>query len=230
MQSSASRETCHGAAVHPTMPHYRFADLAAVALLACLGGPCAAQVSPADTGAPQVQVSRAPGQMDPGGQENVVVLNEADLAVTVEAGPAVWKMVPSSSKDLLVSKDGDEFNLRLADAKEIRVTPYETGFKTGDRARPIPQHRSKGARRAAGRAGGPDDVPGGRRRRAGLRSHGQRARRRGGNCTGRPHWTAARWITPSSPATTARCCRATGPNPIIPSSARPATTASSRAT
>ena len=98
MQSSASRETCHGAAVHPTMPHYRFADLA-VALLACLGGPCAAQVSPADTGAPQVQVSRAPGRWILAGKKNVVVLNEADLAVTVEAGRlAVWKMVPSSSR------------------------------------------------------------------------------------------------------------------------------------
>jgi hypothetical protein len=40
-------------------------------------------------------------------------------------------MVPSSAKDLLVRARGDEFNLRLADAGEIKIAPYDTGFKRG---------------------------------------------------------------------------------------------------
>jgi hypothetical protein len=58
-------------------------------------------------------------------------MNESDLSVTVQAGAVAWKMVPSSAKDLLIGKDGDEFQVRLAEAGEIRITPYETGFKTG---------------------------------------------------------------------------------------------------
>src|SRR5437899_879844 len=42
-------------------------------------------------------------------------------------------MVPSSNRDMKVKSGGDEFYVRLADAGNIRITPYETGFKTGVR-------------------------------------------------------------------------------------------------
>jgi hypothetical protein len=113
------------------MSHHRFGALWTVALCACLAGPGAAQVSPADTGAPEVKVSHAGGKWTLAGRKNTVVFNDSDLSVMVQAGPAIWKMVPSSAKDLLIGKDGDEFHVRLADAREILVTPYETGFKTG---------------------------------------------------------------------------------------------------
>jgi hypothetical protein len=91
------------------------------------------QRSPADTGAPQVAVSHSSGKWTLTGRKNIVELNESDFAVGVHAGPVTWKMVPSSNADMLVGAGGDEFHLRLADAGQIKIGPYETGFKTGIR-------------------------------------------------------------------------------------------------
>jgi len=82
-------------------------------------------------GAPAVNVSRAEGKWIIAGRKNKVTLNESDLALGVQAGPANWAMVPSSAKDMLVRSRGEEFYLRLADARKIDVGPYDTGFKTG---------------------------------------------------------------------------------------------------
>ncbi|MGO9262883.1 MAG: DUF5696 domain-containing protein [Bryobacteraceae bacterium] len=87
----------------------------------------------APAGAQRVTVSHADGVWTIHGQKNTVEMNERDLAVTVRAGAVVWKMVPSSGQDMLVSAGGDRFWLRLADAGQIRTEPYETGFKTGVR-------------------------------------------------------------------------------------------------
>src|SRR5947209_6968018 len=95
------------------------------------GAPAAAQQSPADTGTPQVQVSHAGGKWTIAGKKNVVELNDQNLAVDVHSGPVVWKMVPSSNEDMLVAAAGDQFRVRLADAGKIKITPYETGYKTG---------------------------------------------------------------------------------------------------
>ena len=84
-------------------------------------------------GGQQVTVSHAGGVWAIRGQKNSVDLDERDLAVTIHAGAAVWKMVPSGSQDMLVSAGGDRFWVRLADAGSIRIAPYETGFKTGVR-------------------------------------------------------------------------------------------------
>src|SRR5215813_13503041 len=82
-------------------------------------------------GAPAVNVSRAEGKWIIAGKKNKVTLNESDLALSVQAGPAKWTMVPSSAKDMLVRSRGEEFYLRLADARKIDIEPYDTGFKTG---------------------------------------------------------------------------------------------------
>ena len=89
------------------------------------------QRSPQDTGAPEVRVTHSSGKWTIAGKKNTVELNEGDLAVSVRSGPVIWKMVPSNGKDILVSADGDQFQLRLADAGEIKITGYETGYKTG---------------------------------------------------------------------------------------------------
>jgi Family of unknown function (DUF5696) len=89
--------------------------------------------SPADTGAPQVTVTHANGTWTIRGRKNTVKLNESNLAASVEAGPVRWKMVPSSDRDMRVSSGSDEFYIRLADAQNIQITPYQTGFKTGVR-------------------------------------------------------------------------------------------------
>jgi len=80
-----------------------------------------------------VTVTHAGGMWTIHGQKNTVELNEHDLAVTVHSGPADWKMVPSGSEDMLVSAASDRFWVRLADAQDIRIAPYQTGFKTGVR-------------------------------------------------------------------------------------------------
>ena len=80
-------------------------------------------------------VSHTAGRWTLKGRKTTVVLNESDLAVSIEAGPVTWKMVPSSKQDVLVDTGGvaaiDEFHLRLADAGEVVIEPYATGFKTG---------------------------------------------------------------------------------------------------
>jgi len=90
-----------------------------------------AQPLPEDTGAPAVLVSHSGGTWTLAGRKSTVVLDSSDLSVLVRSGPVDWKMVPSSAKDLLVRARGDEFNLRLTDAGEIKIAPYYTGFKKG---------------------------------------------------------------------------------------------------
>jgi hypothetical protein len=82
-------------------------DLAAlIALLVLAGRPGAGQVSPEEWGAPPVKVSRSAGKWTMAGKKNTAVLDEKDLSLTVQAGPTTWKMVPSSTKDLLVRATG----------------------------------------------------------------------------------------------------------------------------
>jgi len=103
------------------------------------------QRSPADTGTPQVAVSHSAGKWVLQGRKNTVGLNESDFSLSVHAGPVTWEMVPSSSDDMLVSFSGDQFHLRLVDAGEIKIAPYETGFKTGIRLI-LDQFRNTGER------------------------------------------------------------------------------------
>src|SRR5260370_7173143 len=78
-----------------------------------------------------VTVSHEAGKWIIAGQKNRLTINETDLALNVQAGPAQWVMVPSKAGDMLVKSRGEEVSLRLAGAKTISVVPYDTGFKTG---------------------------------------------------------------------------------------------------
>ena len=91
----------------------------------------AQQRSPADTGAPQVTVTHAGSKWRLAGRKNTVELDAASLAISVHAGPVSWKMLPSSAEDMLVAAGGSQARVRLAEAGQIDITPYETGFKTG---------------------------------------------------------------------------------------------------
>lgn len=91
-----------------------------------------AQQLPRDQwGAPLVDVSHTNGKWIIAGKKNKFTLNESDLAIKIEAGTNVWNLVPSTAKDLLVRSGGEDFYLRLADARKIVITKYDTGFKTG---------------------------------------------------------------------------------------------------
>ncbi|RPI17445.1 MAG: hypothetical protein EHM65_03095, partial [Acidobacteriales bacterium] len=82
-------------------------------------------------GAPVVSVSRTDANWVIAGKKNRVTLNQSNLAMTVQAGPATWRMSPSLRDDMIVKSRGEEFLVRLADAGKIQIEPYDTGFKTG---------------------------------------------------------------------------------------------------
>ena len=118
------------------MNGYRAA--AGIFLCALMAAPNLAQqgvpvrtASRADRGARAVTVSRKDGVWTIRGKHQVASLNEADLALRIEAGPAVWQMVSSESDDMLVKTDGQEFPLRLSDASNKEIEPYDTGYSSG---------------------------------------------------------------------------------------------------
>lgn len=89
---------------------------------------CAAAALDAE---PVARVSQSAGIWTIAGKKNTVVLDGKTLAVTINAATTTWHLVPSAVDDMLVRADGDEFRVRLADAGTIRVTEYETGFRSG---------------------------------------------------------------------------------------------------
>src|SRR5436305_8399041 len=104
----------------------------------------AQQLSRNEGGAPAVTVTHEGGKWIIAGRKNKVTLSESDLALRVQAGVSEWAMTPSSAKDMLVKAKGEEFYVRLADAKKISIVPYDTGFKTGVKIS-LSQWKHKGA-------------------------------------------------------------------------------------
>jgi hypothetical protein len=91
----------------------------------------AQEASRQERGAPLVTVAQADGLWTITGRKNAVTLNPKDLSLRIQAGAATWAMVPSATGDLVARSGGEEFSLRLADAKNIVIIPYDTGAKTG---------------------------------------------------------------------------------------------------
>jgi hypothetical protein len=81
-------------------------------------------------GAP-IGVSHENGKWTLKGRKQTVLLNQTNLALTVQAGPTAWAMSPSPTPELVLKASGHRFPLRLADAKAIEIARYDTGYKTG---------------------------------------------------------------------------------------------------
>jgi Family of unknown function (DUF5696) len=109
----------------------RFLVPVLIAMLALIDAASAQQLTRSEWGAPGVEVTHAAGNWVITGKKNKVTLNESDLRIQVQAGAVQWNMVPSSARDMLVKTNGEEFYLRLADAKKLAIVPYNTGFKKG---------------------------------------------------------------------------------------------------
>lgn len=111
----------------------RVGTSALVAVLTIAGAPLirGGQVPRDQWGAPAVTVTHKAGEWIIAGQKVRVVLADSDLAIRIQAGPAAWSLAPSAAGDVLVRSNGDDFPLRLADARTVDVRPYDTGFKTG---------------------------------------------------------------------------------------------------
>jgi hypothetical protein len=84
-----------------------------------------------DYGSPVVQVQEEGGVWVLRGQKTQVELNPATLEMTIRSGDRTWSTVASSAGDLIAESSGKTYGLRLADAGRRRVSPCETGFKTG---------------------------------------------------------------------------------------------------
>lgn len=82
-------------------------------------------------GAMPVKVSHQGDNWVIAGKRTTVSLNQTDLALSVLAGTARWNMVGSTAGDIIVSSGGEEASLRLAEAKQKAIVPYDAAFKTG---------------------------------------------------------------------------------------------------
>ena len=114
-----------------TSTPFRLFAITAALLLAGAPQVFGRQSARAEWGGTAVTVSRAAGKWTIAGRKNRVTLDESDFGLKVQAGAAEWELLPSSAQDALVRSKGEEFYLRLADARRIKITPYDTGFKTG---------------------------------------------------------------------------------------------------
>ena len=113
------------------MSHQRLVLSAFIAILTISSCVSAQQLQRKQWGAMAVSVSHTDGKWIISGQKNKVTLNESDLALSIQAGPARWAMMPSTAKDMLVRANALDFYLRLCDAAKIAIVPYDSGFKTG---------------------------------------------------------------------------------------------------
>ena len=91
----------------------------------------AQQLSREQWGAVPISVTHSGAKWVIEGKTNRVTLNEKDLALSIQAGPAQWNMMPSKPGDMLIRSKGERLSLRLADAKKISIVPYDAAFKTG---------------------------------------------------------------------------------------------------
>jgi hypothetical protein len=85
----------------------------------------------AQWGAPDVSVTHANGEWTIVGHKNKVVLNDSDLALSIDSQGVSWKMVPSQPDDILIKSHGELFHVALKSADHIDIEPYDTGYETG---------------------------------------------------------------------------------------------------
>ena len=84
-----------------------------------------------DWGSPAVAVRHEASTWTIAGRRQTISLADADLSISIRAGATSWRMVPSGARDLLARTNGGDQWFRLADAKQIQIAPWRTGFSTG---------------------------------------------------------------------------------------------------
>lgn len=92
---------------------------------------CAQTLSRDQWGGVPVTISHQNGNWIIAGRKQKVTLNERNLSIVIETGSARWATVASSPHDMLVKTSTEEFAIGLAEAKQIKIVPYDGGFKTG---------------------------------------------------------------------------------------------------
>jgi hypothetical protein len=84
-------------------------------------------LSRAEWGAPLVDVTRDGDNWVIAGKRQRVTLNPHDLSMTVRADDTTWSMVASGKNDMIVRLREVDFPVRLADAHDVKIEPYDTG-------------------------------------------------------------------------------------------------------
>jgi hypothetical protein len=87
--------------------------------------------SRSEWGAIDVTVTNSKGIWTISGKKQTVTFRESDLTIHIKAGNVNWDMIPSEATDMIVKKNGKEFSVRLAEAKNKKAEYYDAAFKTG---------------------------------------------------------------------------------------------------
>jgi hypothetical protein len=105
----------------------------AAALLVGFLGICgnAQQVARDQWGGMPVTVSHENGKWIIAGKKHRLSINDRSLAINIETGTANWSTVASSPHDMLLNTKGEQYTTGLAQARTMRIAPYDAGFKTG---------------------------------------------------------------------------------------------------
>jgi len=99
--------------------------------ISALAQPNEQALSREEWGAPPVNVSHSGGKWRIIGRKQSVSLDETNLTIEIQAGQAKWSMVASITNDMIVKSNDLAFAVRLADALDVAITRYDTGYKTG---------------------------------------------------------------------------------------------------
>lgn len=84
-----------------------------------------------DWGAPPVSVSQSGGEWTIAGRHQTVRLDSRTLTLRIEAGAVHWDMRPAQPGGLRLGVSGRELPENLAQARRVRVEPFETGARCG---------------------------------------------------------------------------------------------------
>jgi len=98
-------------------------------LVAILNSPTGAgEPVQTDWGRAQVTVRQEDGRWIIAGQRHTAIVHPDMLALQVKDQSVTWGLEGSTDGDLLVERKGQSMSLRLAVAKKVDVTFYDTGF------------------------------------------------------------------------------------------------------
>jgi len=92
---------------------------------------CSGKLAQLEWGNPKVNVKQDASQWIIQGERLTVVIDSNTLAMQVRDKDISWNIEGSTQGDLTIEHDGRNIPLCLKNAKQIKIVPYETGFKSG---------------------------------------------------------------------------------------------------
>jgi len=92
---------------------------------------CSGKLAQLEWGNPKVNVKQDASQWIIQGERLTVVVDSNTLAMQVRDKDISWNIEGSTPGDLTIEHSGRNIPLCLKDAKQIKIEPYETGFKSG---------------------------------------------------------------------------------------------------